>query len=364
MPSVSPSTNTDGQDLIPSVIAASTASIVLSGLFFLGRVASRKIKHLSLGASDYVLLYGLLCCWAFGAIDIYLTKIGLGQHLEYVAKKDPSLSQVKLILKLFIVLEVFYDTGLMAIKISILLFYRSIFPGDKFRLATNILMGIVTAWVLGNLLPSIFSCRPINGYWDIDMQPPPICIDKTALYVSGATINILTDVAILVLPVTNVLHLQLNRKSKFAVILLFLLGGLVCVVSIYRFVVLFRAKSPDITYEFAGIVNWSVAELATAVASASLPTMRPLIRVLIPRALSTTRGRNTGGLTDGISRRTELPGSKFERLPEQSRTYVESYPDADLEDGLGKSNTSGQIMITKGFKLTTFDRNPSPISQS
>lgn len=122
--------------------------------------------------------------------------------------------------------EFFYDVGLASVKISILLFYRMLFPGPKFRLMTTILIGVVVAWGIGNLLPSLFSCRPIHGFWDFDMQPPPVCVDKKVLYVTGSVINVLTDVAILCLPVREVLRLQLNKKSKIAMVFLFLLGGL------------------------------------------------------------------------------------------------------------------------------------------
>lgn len=191
-----------------------------------------------------------------------MTSVGLGKHFALIEREDPTLSGVTLMLKVFLVDEVLYDVGISSVTISILLLYRSLFLGDMFFMATKILIGVVIAWFFSNLLTSIFSCRPISGYWDINMTPPPVCINKTTLFIVGSIINITIDLAILTLPIEKVIHLRMHRCTKIALVIAFLLGGIVCIVSVYRFTVLFRSELPDLTWEFADVLNRTTAELA------------------------------------------------------------------------------------------------------
>ena len=53
------------------VIHIAIACMILSGLFFAGRVASRLIKKVPFIASDYVLLVGLVAGWAESGVIIW-----------------------------------------------------------------------------------------------------------------------------------------------------------------------------------------------------------------------------------------------------------------------------------------------------
>jgi hypothetical protein len=270
---------------------------------------------------------------------------------------------------------VFYDVGLSLVKISILLLYRSIFRGRTLLITSNILIGVVIAWCLSNLLPSIFSCRPISGFWNFDMIPPPICIDKKILYITGSSINIATDVAILCLPIREVMRLQMHRQTKLALVAVFLLGGIVCIVSAVRFNVLMKANSPDLTWEFAGVLAWTNAELATAIASACLPVSRPLFRRCLPKSWissndrsgqnpesgygrSGASGPSTGNKNFSVPRsyRTSHLTSNFQRLPDAYTATNDSNSDKDGlvyhgTDAIDMDNLQPrQILVTHTFE--------------
>ena len=281
---------------------------------------------------------------------------------------------------MFIPVEVFYDVGMSLVKISILLFYRSIFRGRITLIINTVLIGVVIAWCLSNLLPSIFSCRPISGFWNFTMQPPPVCIDKLVLYVTGSTINIATDVAILCLPIRGVLKLQMHRQTKLALIAVFSRGGVVCIVSAVRFTVLLRANSPDLTWEFAGVLAWTNAELATAIASACLPLTRPLFRRCLPKTWLASNDRSRQNPESAYGRRggarssdlvnKSLPGrnyqsshlkNNFPRLPDAYTATNDSSSDKGLVNhdavaiDMGDLQP-GQIAVTNTFEMTTAPR--------
>lgn len=268
------------------------------------------------------------------------------------------------------------------VKISILLFYRSLFRGRTLLIIDNILIGVVIAWCLSNLLPSIFSCRPISGFWNFDMQPPPVCIDKKVLYVTGSTINIATDVAILCLPIRQVMRLQMHRQTKVALVAVFLLGGLVCIVSAVRVNVLLKANSPDLTWEFAGVLAWTNAELATAIASACLPVTRPLFRLCLPKTWLASNDRlrqnpdsaygRSGGtgpsalvnksFSGRVYQNSHLTGN-FQRLPD---AYTATHDSSSDKDGLVNHDVEAidmdhlqprQIVVTHTFEMMTAARD-------
>ena len=117
-----------------------------------------------------------------------------------------------------------YATALMTIKFSILLLYRRLFVTPKFKLATNILAILVVLWWIAVLLAQILQCRPIQGIWDSTIQAS--CVKPSDYYIGVAVPNILTDVAMLCLPVRMVWPLHTKLVPKIALTFTFLTGGL------------------------------------------------------------------------------------------------------------------------------------------
>ena len=121
-------------------------------------------------------------------------------------------------------LEILYTITLVAIKISILLLYRSIFTGRAFAIVVNVASAFVIAWGLALMLVSIFTCKPIHGFWDTTF--PSTCISTREFFLGNAIPNICMDVFILSLAVRKVWQLQMPVRQKLLVSGLFLLGGL------------------------------------------------------------------------------------------------------------------------------------------
>ena len=91
---------------------------------------------------------------------------------------------------------------------------------------TYLLGAVVFAWFLAFLVLELVGCRPLKGNWDITLDPPAKCLNRKALFTGNSITNILTDIAIICLPMSQVWHLQMSRRSKVAICCIFLLGGL------------------------------------------------------------------------------------------------------------------------------------------
>jgi len=96
----------------------------------------------------------------------------------------------------------------------------------------------VIAYYIAILLVRIFVCTPISGFWNQDGK----CVNLDAVFIADSFVSLITDGAILVLPIllTWSLHMPLKRKIKIASILG--LGGLTTVTNVYRMYLAFAER--------------------------------------------------------------------------------------------------------------------------
>ena len=81
-------------------------------------------------------------------------------------------------------------------------------------------------WWLAICLISVFQCQPIQKAWGGPITDKGKCIDKGKWFLGVAIPNIVTDAAILFLPVYEIWHLQVSKGRKLAIAGIFLMGGL------------------------------------------------------------------------------------------------------------------------------------------
>lgn len=102
--------------------------------------------------------------------------------------------------------------------------YKRLFPIRTVRIATQILGGISIAWALSYTVVASLQCIPLQKMWDPKIEGT--CMDLFSLYLANAIPNVLTDMAILVLPLTQVWRLQVRLWQRIVLIGMFLLGSL------------------------------------------------------------------------------------------------------------------------------------------
>lgn len=120
---------------------------------------------------------------------------------------------------------IIYGIGLLIVKDSILYQYLRFFVERRFRLGAWFLIVFITVGGLAMTLTSCFSCQPIAFFSDKSIEGGH-CINLVAFWFSFSAFNIITDLAVLVLPMPVLKRLQLPRKQKISLIAVFALGGL------------------------------------------------------------------------------------------------------------------------------------------
>ncbi|WQF75520.1 hypothetical protein CDEST_00534 [Colletotrichum destructivum] len=280
----------------PEQTTTTTVLLVLATIFVALRFWARWSVGFKYGLDDWFMVVGLAVTFMAGAINYAMVAQGLGRH----AATLPQEMQVQF-LKLLLAFECIYVTAVMFIKISLLLMYCRIFPSRNFKIAAMTLGGITIAWCIAIVFVCIFQCTPVaKAYmpW-IDGT----CIDLKASFIGNAIPNILTDVAILCLPIGQVWKLQVTLAQRLSLCFMFLLGGFVLFASIYRFTTLMQFQIADTTWTLATACTWCVVECACGVISACLPTLRPLmVKISTQFGSIATKYNLSGGQSGGRSK--------------------------------------------------------------
>ncbi|KAL4798901.1 hypothetical protein BDV19DRAFT_356378 [Aspergillus venezuelensis] len=273
--------------------AGNIAVTVIAAVFVVLRLLARWKKGLAIGIDDYAILISLVFLFADAAIHLTMVHYGMGLHAE-----TQSAHNLVMIAKLLMTFECTYSVTIGLIKIAILLLYSRIFPTRSFLIATYILGGIAVAWSIAIVCVSIFQCTPIARTWNSAL--PGTCINLKGMFIGNAVPNIVTDIAILSLPVRAVWKLQAPLASRLSIIGLFLLGSFVVFCSIYRFTTLFEFDITNTSGTIGSSCTWSVIECAIGIVSACMPTLRPLIVIVSSKFAS--RGSSQKTTTTGNSR--------------------------------------------------------------
>ncbi|KAL4794688.1 hypothetical protein BDV19DRAFT_399298 [Aspergillus venezuelensis] len=195
------------------------------------RLAARLVRA-NIGFDDGVAILALASVIAISVIGLINSELGLGKDLWFIAFDD-----ITKFLRYYFAVEALYVVTVALTKVSMLLLYLRLFPNKGFRLASKLVLAFTIAWGLGFLFASLFICQPVSYSWHMwDGEHEGSCGDHEALLWGGAVINIILDVVIVLVPLPTVFKLQMKAGKKAWVFIVFMVGLVVTIVSILRFV--------------------------------------------------------------------------------------------------------------------------------
>lgn len=153
-------------------------------------------------------------------------------------------------------------------KVSFLFFYRRLFVVNK-RSSNNVfLIGMIMfvfLWMVGFFLTFLFQCR--LNFWALWTSPTAIaehCTSDTPINLAFTITDLITDVAILVIPIPIIWRLNLSLSRKMSITAVFLFGAITVAASLTRvvltariFVEAFTADADPIRELFQAIAGYS-----------------------------------------------------------------------------------------------------------
>jgi fucose permease len=225
----------------------------------------------------------------------------------------------------------------MATKTSILVFYLRLAKNTQkiLRMASWACLVIVNVAGAVLTLLNIFQCRPVAAAWNPFVDGNS-CIPLLTEFVCSAPVNIVTDLAILALPIPVLTGMRLPQRQKIILVLTFSLGIFVTVVDVVRIYYLQQAISfapsvatnnssalfgdtPEFSWNASLSLMWSAVEVNVGITIACVPTLKPLILRILPAMLYDP---------DGTRSRSRNLDSKYtlEDTPQQDSTDNNTAP--------------------------------------
>ncbi|KAJ5570470.1 Major facilitator superfamily domain general substrate transporter [Penicillium hispanicum] len=284
----------------PATLGVSVTFFVIASIFVVLRFISRVFVVRKVGLHDYLMLVAWVVDFGFSFSLFYATKNGLGLHSRDVLPENEATLN-----KANYAFTVLYNPALMAVKTSILVFYLTLTRNQKVsRWANYVTLAVVNAAGLALTMVNVFQCRPVSAAFLSSIPSYAHCTDILTLYLSSSPVNIITDLAILFLPMPILTHMRLPYKQKVILVITFSFGFFVAVVDVIRIAFLQQAATSrslalksihlqnvgggDFSWFASLSFMWSVVEVNVSIICGCVPSLKPLVARLMPKLIRDT----------------------------------------------------------------------------
>ncbi|KAM0716933.1 hypothetical protein Q7P37_006785 [Cladosporium fusiforme] len=307
-----------------SVIALAAAFSTIAVLFTVLRCIQRWKIVSHLGLDDYAIAASALLGVGYSAIAIYQTKWGLGlDQYSFPLENAVPFSRVQY------AGGPIYCLAVLGFKVSLLGGYLRVagFNRTYAILLYVALALVITSQLIFTFLLS-FACTPIARQWDPSI--PGSCIDTLPTYFALGGTSLAWDILIIILPFPILRRLQLDKRNKVAIAILYGLGFFVTIVQAIRI----HTIAALATYtESKPIIQWSIVEINMGVIVACVPAFSPLLKSFGKKMSYNSRSRSGAyGQKSGTKGAYATHGSKSGTAPGIHRSVSKSRILASVRD--------------------------------
>ncbi|KAE8393126.1 hypothetical protein BDV23DRAFT_170512 [Aspergillus alliaceus] len=300
----------------PEIEAATLVPLILSTILFANRMIA---KFMGLGggwgADDFTIIVAYILAVAIFGTNAAMIHHGFGQNLWDISPMD----DITIVLKYFFAFVVMYKTEISLAKISVCLFLLRIFQSPMFRYTTFIIIGLNAAIAVTWVLTDCLRCIPVHLAWDQwETGEKGRCVDFIMVTFVNAFVNIGVDAVMVLMPVYEVIKLNLSARKKVGVSVMFAMGLVLTAVAIIRVIVFyFNRWNTNPTVQLQPIVHWSVLETQITIMCACLPTFRAMMVHLFPKMLG-----NSSNQSYYENRNTPNPRPTFASNQALSKSHI------------------------------------------
>ncbi|USP78154.1 hypothetical protein yc1106_05428 [Curvularia clavata] len=282
---------------VPETIAIVTVFSIFSCICWSDRSLYRRRILRNVGSDDYAILVAQILNLGESAVNYAMLMVGgVGRHRVFVEDKLQTFT------KIMMAAMAFYNAAQIATKISLLLQYKKIFPSEPMQLICSWGTALLLLWGVAQQILSPFIC----SYQTITITTPQTCLGDNPVVTAHAVMNMVTDFLVLIIPIRPVVQLQINMLRKVYLVVVLCMGLAVCIISAIRLDMLVgtRFDWSDVTWAIAVVSYLSTVETSLGIACACIPTLRPLMKRILP-AMMGSSGK------DATSRQYANMGKRF-----------------------------------------------------
>ncbi|OJJ70125.1 hypothetical protein ASPBRDRAFT_197826 [Aspergillus brasiliensis CBS 101740] len=275
-----------------SVLAVGILFIALGTLAIAARFYI-KYRRTRLGVEDWL----ALAAWLLVTGDAVVMIIGsatntVGNHSAAIPA-DRTIWALTFIATLQFYFDIIQILALTCLKLSILWFYRGIFVGRVFQIASWALISIVAVWGLAFILARIFSCGA-DVKANFEFPGSMKCSHSLATYIALAASDVSVDLVILAIPVPLILSLQMPLHKRLGIVAILIVGMGATICGIARLSLFASILGPEsssnastslhqvLASDKIAIVSilmfWSMLEIGVGIIAICLPILYRLVR--------------------------------------------------------------------------------------
>ncbi|KAF3909008.1 hypothetical protein ABW21_db0203448 [Orbilia brochopaga] len=191
---------------------------------------------------------------------------------------------VKSSIKAYLVLNMFYPWAMMIIKFSLLLFYYRMTKWNYIQWSAWATAFIVAGTTVATTVLYAVQYPHIDP-WNHLIENPRF--SRLKLQIAIASIYIITDVIIWVMPMPLVFQLKLYPRERILALITFSLGAVACVASCIRLDAVIKYSDYSGKSSSTLLVDaWTIVELYLTLICASAPALRALAIHYAPKILN------------------------------------------------------------------------------
>ncbi|KAL6713508.1 hypothetical protein ACLMJK_008973 [Lecanora helva] len=262
------------------------------------RLWSRRLQRNAWDLSDYSIIAGLVSgattstknsnpntrqIWAMSLAGFTIHSAIYDQLGDDVSQRgNPKAVNAFVVyqLKALLVGQITWTVSVFFIRASVLALYLRIFSSKKpFRIAGHTLFGVNAAFFISTVLAVLLICRPIAFGWDRTIKGGT-CGDQKSLDIYIGILNLLLDVAVVILPMPVLWGLQMALSRKVQLSGMFGLGIIICVLTLVRVKISSENHVNNAQEVYSQVAFYTNLEALLGVINACLPVMKPVFMKL------------------------------------------------------------------------------------
>ncbi|EOA87612.1 hypothetical protein ACJQWK_08728 [Exserohilum turcicum] len=267
-----------------TIFGTTITFLVISWLFVAFRLHTRLIVLREPGLDDLFVALAAVFHLVSTIAFLCCTNYGLGKHLIFV------LGMIQPTMMWLYITNGAYNTTTGLIKISLLLQYLRLFREGIRRIVCIVLLVMVICWAMAFAFMAWFPCFPVSGFWDRTKAAKCYgygyrsTLETKHLMLAFSATNMIFDVSIFAIPLTEYFRKDLRRRQVLAMTGLFTLGAIAVMMAILRLWSTFKhnassAQSFDFVWWYPEVLIISSLEVSFAIMCASMPIFWPTVMI-------------------------------------------------------------------------------------
>ncbi|KAI1341767.1 hypothetical protein F5Y15DRAFT_375219 [Xylariaceae sp. FL0016] len=267
------------EDRGPELFTVCLVLLITSVTATLLRVYTRLGVVRAWGADDWTMSFACISFILFVTCAITGIHYGTGRHAA-----DLTTPNIQEAMKYWWLCYIWYCVTMILSKISIGVFLLRLTVSRIHHYIIYLVMMLTVITGIVFFFVTLLQCHPITYFWDKDQDG--WCIDTNiiaALTYLYSAFSVICDFTFAILPMFLIHTLQIDRKTKLALIPILSLACVASIAVAVRFAYIHDFTKPDFLWATVDIAIWSTTEQGLGITAGSLATLRPLFRTIAQR---------------------------------------------------------------------------------